>query len=1407
MLWELLYGKNNVEGVTCMKWFNSILFFLVGIFLFAGAKAGEGPTDSGGQTSAVAEAQQALDAAQAAQKAANDQLQEEQEEELAAQNKLKQDQVTVLQNPSDTAAAHALAQDQQAVAAATQEIDQTQVVVTDAQQKESAAQDAAIKAEAASGNPSLPGTGGENIPTTPSTQTPEQIVMSDLETIQTYIKNITTSPEYEMVIQQAETLIQVVEADEATITNPRILQATAEVKAQLQTVIEQKAKELYAQQYPVEVAAQAAAELQQQVQAERTAQIQKQAQNYLANASISAITDSFPKLTSGEIPTAQSMATLVSGNFSGLDLNLRTLALRESSLEDMLASVADGSPEQAALLQVQVYEQAGRQALVENALPISDIQDNVTPLLSSTSSDSFVHFAQSSISFLQSPEVMNVLDPVSQAYVAQLSGQFNQALSQVTTALGVATADVSSSFGTTLGQFQSGSDVMASVYDAQTQLYYQMDQLQKSYKDLGIVLSGCDLSSTTIKTAVYIQYLQSFGVDVAANATGEVIAQNLRTILTPQYALDYIEHAAPGSQEAAIAQNLLERVGGSNVLKLPVDRGSYSEGIVLCDADAQRIKINFYNSEFAKATFKSSQVPTDWHYVSSDFLKELGNKWLESSDAVVSAAPVGQDSLDLFNIRKMLCDSWYLAGDGSTKVIDIFRQMGTEMYSSPLTEQNTFRFLTTGEASSPLSNQQIVNAIRVREGMPEVTIQMVADLAGGEPVRINIGNTNTPEWREGSYKELSDGTYQFSEGTSLDVIKYVLAGVSPNAAVAASDFGKAVENFSLSLSVQSGAARAGVEFLRDMVPALSDPKNIQSLIVDDQLPFVISELTAFQSKVLDGKTLGDFSLEWWQVELYQRADVFRRALSNLDIALSQPSEQTQPSEQMLTALKEKFVSRMNGATTLAASIAAGKASFADINRGVRYQQAGAIENALMEQLGYTSDTTDFNYDQVQQFFANQSYVKELGNNYQQQSIVRMLQLQYGSVVIRYNDISNNTWQQLDKTVSTQPTGNSLAALAVALPEVQDLLDQIPQLQNDIVTLIANLQAVDPENSLILDLKDRQGDLADQEAIYRDYVKSWSSLLTSVPAESQEGTEFSSGPLSPALQADLLIQTLVPLNFDSMSSIQKAPYISQAQDLLKQLDPKTDTALFNELSLYERALTSSTPVAQPAGANATAITEETLFLQNLQTAKATDEWQELMSAQPGMSPERQEILQVVQESIERMQGVLGRSTLPDEKEQAALLLTQLFDFEQAFIAESSAADLVETITTRNSDGGDFFTEADLQSYVIQITSALAALEALPAASTTAARKNLIDQLKSLLGAINATLAARIQFAIQASRTTSLTPVPQKSFSSLATPSRSSSVPASTASSSGVSSVTGTPRPGSPASSSSASGAPF
>ena len=139
---------------------------------------------------------------------------------------------------------------------------------------------------------------------------------------------------------------------------------------------------------------------------------------------------------------------------------------------------------------------------------------------------------------------------------------------------------------------------------------------------------------------------------------------------------------------------------------------------------------------------------------------------------------------------------------------------------------------------------------------------------------------------KGSFSAVKDVPVGLSTVDTINFIvneDYEKQGTEQNLKMASIEgFSNAIKNLSTFLSVKQGPARAGVGFLENMQAALFDPVRVTQLVKENRLPFVLKELTAFQQSVLQGKSVDDFSNEWWQVELYQRAEVFKNAIRILE---------------------------------------------------------------------------------------------------------------------------------------------------------------------------------------------------------------------------------------------------------------------------------------------------------------------------------------------------------------------------------------------------------------------------------------------------------------------------------------------------------------------------------------------
>lgn len=1250
---------------------------------------------------AVRAAEDAFEQARAREEEMSKKLQDDSARLAVEQNRLLQLKQQALVDPT-LAVQSAVASAQALVVQDTGGVDRDQVAFATASTDVSTTQAAAIAAAKAAGITFLPGDSSLVPITPPSAATVQGAIQkanSTLDTIDGLIGKIKAGTDHDQGIAQAQKLLDAVEKFEkslpaSAVGDKALLERTTKVNQALQEVIRQKQQQIDAplraqQELEAQFAAQEEAERAvEAAQAQVKAQVQQQAKTYVADPSIQALLRSFPEVSKGAAPSVDGITSYVERTPSwNLLIQLETFALRDFSLEDVIDSLSEGDPVRATFEQIKMFEVKARDALEKKAPTFTSVKTDISSLVRSDAV-AFVQEIQKRIDYLQSSAIQSGLDAVSKAYIADLAGQATESLARVQAGLANAGQDATVQLKNTLAQFESSVDASNVVVDAQNDLYFHLTQLQMCYDRLGQSLSGISLANDPVKPGTYRNLLQQFDPTLDTS-TDEALAAGLQRILTTEYAREYIQKAQQGSVQETIGQNLLVNIG-YKLLELPLHSGSYQDGVVLLDADAQRVRNNF-TSYFSHTEISALE---DWHYIPYEFLSGLGQTWLENPVTVMD------DSLDGFNNKKLLCESWNFSGNGTIKETKIFRTMMAEMFALPLNVKNAFDFLTQVGYES-FSVEGVVNATLVGYGLEPVKIQTNPSL-NASPIEV---------------KRLSDGTYEVPIGVSASdiaaaiVVSMLSEGASINGAQElGTQFDEAFQNYALFLSVRQGPERAGTEFLQTMVPALSDPQTIQHLMQNDQVPFVLQELSAFQAAVLSGRSVDDFSLEWWQVELYQRAKVFKQVLTNLEIATSEPAPD------VLDTLKQRTIARMKTLIDINAQIKADTASFPVINEALRYQSLQAVENALLQELGL-ADSSDISHEQVQQFFNDKNtYLKQLGN-YEKQSTNSLWNQRLASVLVEYDDQYGTSvqslWESQNSTLQKQKTFTveELQALAEQKLQLESMMTALPDLQSRINILLTQLKENYPDTPYIAELEGYQKQLIDYGKDYTRYLKTWGDVLKIHPAPT-ELRELLPTPI----RANILLSTLQGLTIRTLSSSDRTGYGAQIDDLLEQLDSQQSSGLTTMLTLYKKAfasLNAPLPVVDP-------VVQATQFLQGLQAFKGTETWEVFIETS---APVAQELFfKSISETIIRLQTTSSNADL----------IGQLTALKTEFEAECLAAKILKEASTLDPQN---MWDQSSPEMLAQITKLLGTL--IPD-SNDPVKTSLISQLTAVKDALGATV---------------------------------------------------------------------
>ncbi len=668
-------------------------------------------------------------------------------------------------------------------------------------------------------------------------------------------------------------------ADE--VTKSGLQEKIAAVKALLEDTIQHKTDQA-AEQRAAEVqarkllAAQKEAARQQvlQEEAQRVA-LQKKVETYYADPAVQKVLEKFKKIDSVSL--------------SDLVVDLEVLGLRDFSLEDVLAHLLDGSPEKAQLVRVQQFELAAFKRLEKEAPSFSMVKDTFLDLLGSTGGRGvFRKQVEEKISFLQDKEIMDRLDTVSREYVQGAIVQFHEGVQKVVEMLVYPDERLVESLEKALSQIESqaGSN---GAYNQQNELYRSLRQVQDSAEILRHIVSGISLPSAFARDTYIAQFRAFEKIAFEKNSSQKFLEENpsdkaialaIEKVLSPDFAVGFLDSEEPVYR--TLGQQVAGKVG-KEVLVIPLGSCTNAHGYILSEVNGQQVKLAFEGliKELGIDSSILTSEPEDWHYIPYDFLEKIGDAWLRD----FASKNDSMSSVVRFKKERVLCDAWQEARMGTYGVgrIDIFRQIGSELLAYPLAKSLQLKNLKLGGlVVEPFAPAQRVNAERLGECFPVVK---------GVPDGLSIEETK--KFIDGSIDEERFQQQLEEQSLKMDSER---------------DFKKGRSDLSIFLSVKQGPARAGVGFLENMQLALSDPERIKQMIEQEQLPFVLKELTAFQQSVLQGKPVNDFSHEWWQVELYQRAELFKQTVSELDRATLSLDRL---SEELLQEKVENFVQNIS----------------------------------------------------------------------------------------------------------------------------------------------------------------------------------------------------------------------------------------------------------------------------------------------------------------------------------------------------------------------------------------------------------------------------------------------------------------------------------------------------------------
>ena len=554
---------------------------------------------------------------------------------------------------------------------------------------------------------------------------------------------------------------------------------------------------------------------------------------------------------------------------SDLAGNLELLGLRNFILDEEIVRLPVGSVERAQLVEIQQFERLAFKKLEKEAPSFSKVKDTILDLIGSTGTRGvFRKQAEEKIAFLQDKEIMSRLDPVSKQYVEEAIAQFHESIQKVIEILTHPDESLVGSLEKALSQFESQAGSNGG-YNQQNELYRYIHQVQDSAEVLRCMVSGVSVPSTFARDT-YITQLRAFG-DISGHTllskdrdpSDKDIALAIKRVLSPDVTVKFLDSKV--ELDRTLGKQVAGKVG-KEVLDIPLGSLTNPHGYVLSEADGQQLKLVFETvvKELGVDPSTFSSVPKSWQCIPYDFLEKIGDVWLRNFDK----NNANLSDVVRFKKEQVLCEAWQVAklDDRATGRIDIFRQISTELLTSPLAKSllKSLESKTLGvELFTPA---QRINAERLLGYFPVVK---------GIPDGLN--DKETRKFIEGSIDEAEfkkQEKEQTLKGESVEMY-----------------FPRMVKNLSTFLAAKQGPARAGVGFLENMQVALFDSKRVTQLVEQKQLPFVLKELTAFQQSVLQGKSVDDFSNEWWQVELYQRAEVFKNAVRTLDLAVSDDSSE------------------------------------------------------------------------------------------------------------------------------------------------------------------------------------------------------------------------------------------------------------------------------------------------------------------------------------------------------------------------------------------------------------------------------------------------------------------------------------------------------------------------------------